>query len=355
MKYKTCVYAICKNEEKFIKRWYESIKESDYICVLDTGSTDNSVKLLKELNIKTKVKKIEPFRFDIARNESIKMIPKDTDICICLDIDEIMNDNWKEILNKIWSPNINRLEYVYNWYIDENNNPKISFYANKIHSLKNYKWIYPVHEILEYNQNNETKITTNEIIVNHYPDKTKSRKSYLKLLELSVKENPNNDRNLHYLGREYMYYKKWNKSIDTLIKHLNLKTSTWKDERCASMRFISRCYINLKRYDEAKMWLDKAINEAPYLREPYTERMLLEYNLKNYEKSIYYANEALKIKKKKLTYINETFSWDETIYDILSLCYYYTNNKKEGLKYLLEAININPSNQRLKNNLKYFI
>ena len=88
-----------------------------------------------------------------------------------------------------------------------------------------------------------------------------------------------------------MYYKKWNKSIDTLIKHLNLKTSTWKDERCASMRFISRCYINLKRYDEAKMWLDKAINEAPYLREPYTERMLLEYNLKNYEKSIYYANQ----------------------------------------------------------------
>ena len=355
MKYKTCVYAICKNEEKFIKRWYESIKDSDYICVLDTGSTDNSVKLLKELNIKTKIKKIEPFRFDIARNESLKMIPKDTDICICLDIDEIMNENWKEQLNKIWKPNTNRLEYIYNWYIDKNNNPKISFYANKIHSLKNYKWIYPVHEVLEYNEQNENKLTTNEIIINHFPDKTKSRKSYLKLLELSIKENPNNDRNLHYLGREYMYYKKWNKSIDTLIKHINLKTSTWKDERCASMRFISRCYINLKRYDEAKMWLDKAINEAPYLRDPYTEKMLLEYNLKNYKEAIYYAQEALKIKNKQLTYINETFSWDETIYDILSLCYYYTDNKKEGLKYLLEAININPSNQRLKNNLKFFI
>ena len=125
MKYKTCVYAICKNEEKFIKRWYESIKDSDYICVLDTGSTDKSVKLLKELNIKTKIKKIEPFRFDIARNESLKMIPKDTDICICLDIDEIMNENWKEQLNKIWKPNTNRLEYIYNWYIDKNNNPKI--------------------------------------------------------------------------------------------------------------------------------------------------------------------------------------------------------------------------------------
>ena len=39
--YKVCVYAICKNEEKFIEKWYNSIKEADYICVLDTGSNDN--------------------------------------------------------------------------------------------------------------------------------------------------------------------------------------------------------------------------------------------------------------------------------------------------------------------------
>ena len=355
MKYKTCIYAICKNEEKFIKRWYESIKDSDYICVLDTGSTDNSIKLLKELGIKVKSKKIEPFRFDIARNESMKMIPKDTDICICLDIDEIMTNNWKETLNKIWDKNANRLEYIYNWKLDENNKPEVTFYANKIHSNKNYKWIYPVHEVLKFNKKDEVKITTNEIIINHYPDNKKSRKSYLKLLELSVKENPNDDRNTHYLGREYMYYKKWNKSIDMLIKHLNLETSTWKDERCASMRFISRCYINLKRYDEAKMWLDKAINECPYLRDAYTERMILEYNLKNYQDAIYFGKEALKIKNRKLSYINEIFSWNETIYDILSICYYNINNKKEGLKYLLEAININPSNKRLKNNLKFFV
>ena len=37
---KIVVYAICKNESKFIKRWYESMKEADSIYVLDTGSTD---------------------------------------------------------------------------------------------------------------------------------------------------------------------------------------------------------------------------------------------------------------------------------------------------------------------------
>lgn len=45
---KICVYAICKNESKHIKRWYESMKEADDIYVLDTGSTDNSVELLKK-------------------------------------------------------------------------------------------------------------------------------------------------------------------------------------------------------------------------------------------------------------------------------------------------------------------
>lgn len=102
------------------------------------------------------------------------------------------------------------------------------------------------------------------------------------LLELSVKENPSDDRNMHYLGREYMYYGKWNESIDTLIKHLKLPTATWKDERCASMRFIARSYKNLNRIDEARMWLDKAINEAPYLRDPYVERAILEYSQNNF-------------------------------------------------------------------------
>ena len=83
-------------------------------------------------------------------------------------------------------------------------------------------------------------------------------------LDICLKENKEDDRNAHYLGREYMYYGRWNDAIDTLIKHLRLESATWKDERCASMRFISRCYKNLNRYDEAEMWLLKAIKEAPY-------------------------------------------------------------------------------------------
>lgn len=352
-KYKICVYAICKNEEKFVERWVNSMKEADEIIVLDTGSTDNTVNKLRELGVKVYEKKIQPWRFDVARNESLNLVSDDADICVCTDLDEILIKGWRNKLEEIWDSNTTRLAYNYNWLLDEDNKPKVNFYIEKIHNRKDYEWIHPVHEILKYKGcHKEIKKYTDEITVNHYPDNKKSRSSYLSLLELSIKENPEDDRNMHYLGREYMYYGKWNDAINILIKHLNLPTATWKDERCASMRFIARSYQQLKRYDEARMWLDKAILEAPYLRDPYIERALLEYTTKNWDEVIYYVEEALKIKSHTKSYINEVFSWDCTPYDLLSIAYYNLNKIEESLSNLNIAINICPNNDRLIENKK---
>lgn len=351
-KKKICVYAISKNEEKFVKRWYESVKEADSVYVLDTGSTDKTISMLKDLGVNVSVKEIKPWRFDVARNESLKLVPEDCDICVCIDIDEVISKGWRKKLEEIWDDNTNQLRYIYNWSHDDNGKPLVSFYYEKIHARNGFKWIYPVHEVLEFSKEKEVFKTTEEIVVDHYPDSTKSRSNYLPLLELSVKENPDNDRNMHYLGREYMFHGKYNEAIDTLIKHLNLKSATWKDERCASMRFIARCYKYLKRYDEAKMWLDKAINEAPYLRDPYVERAILEYELNNFEDVKKYCLLALEIKNHTKTYINEPFSWNYTIYDLLSISEFYLGNIESSLKWINKAIEIEPNNKRLINNKK---
>ena len=352
-KFKICVYAICKNEEKFVSRWVESMKEADKIFVLDTGSTDKTVEKLEQLNVIVKQKEIIPWRFDVARNESLNMIPKEYDICVCTDLDEVFEKGWRKKLEELWTKDTTRLAYNYNWKLDKYGKPEVNFYIEKIHSRNNYIWKYPVHEILEYTgKKKENKVTTNEITVNHYPDIHKSRKGYLKLLELSVKEDPLNDRNMHYLGREYMYYGKWNKAIDTLIKHLSLKSSTWKDERCASMRFISRCYQNINRYEEAKMWLEKAILEAPYLRDPYVEKALLAYKMNDWKEVEKNCLKALEIKEHTKTYINEIFSWNNTIYDLLSLSYFYQNEYEKAIYYGEKALDMEKDNKRIKKNLK---
>ena len=355
-KYKVAVYAICKNEEMFVNRWFESVREADGVFVLDTGSTDNTVKLLEEKGVNVTVKEIKPWRFDVARNMSLDLVPKDYDICVCIDLDEVLVDGWRNKLEGLWKEDITRLRYNYNWSLDSDDKPLVNFYIEKIHSRNDYKWTHPVHEVLTYIGNaNEKSVTTDEITVNHYPDNKKSRGSYLPLLELSVEEDPTDDRNMHYLGREYMYYGRWNDCIDTLIKHLGLKTATWKDERAASMRFIARSYKNLNRYEEARMWLDKAINEAPYLRDAYVERALLEYQFNNYEEIEKYCLKALDIKSHAKSYINEIFSWDYTIYDLLSISTFYQDKIEDSLYYVNKAIELSSDNDRLINNRKIII
>lgn len=352
-KLKVYVYAITKNEAKFVSRWVKSMSEADQIYVLDTGSTDNTVKKLEELGVNVKIEKIDPWRFDVARNISLEMVPSDADICVCTDLDEVFDPGWRKTLENIWlNNNITRLKYNYIWSFNEYGNPATTFYISKIHKRNGYIWRHPVHEVLENTLSDEVEFTTDDITLKHYPDKTKSRSSYLPLLELSVKEDPEDDRNMHYLGREYMYYGKWNEAIDTLIKHLALPNAKWDAERCASMRFIARCYLHLNRNREAIMWYKLAIEEASYLRESYVELASLYNDLGNYEDAKKLLEEAFLIKSKANIYINEDFAWNDYIYELYSLVLYNLKLYPESLIYMKKARDLNPLEERLVNNVK---
>lgn len=347
-KYKVVVYAISKNESKFVNRWVESMKEADSIYVLDTGSNDDTVKLLKESGVNVFEEEIKPWRFDVARNKSLELVPIDTDICVCTDLDEVFNKGWRKELEDSWD-NSNKLRYTYNWSL-KNNVPTVSFLYEKIHDRINYKWIYPVHEVLTTSLENEKIAINKNIVLNHYPDTSKSRSSYLPLLELSIKENPTSDRNMHYLGREYMFNGMWEKSIDTLIKHLNLPTSNWIEERCASLRFISRDYKNLNRKDEAYLYLEKALKENPNSKEAYVELAILNFEDKNYIDTITNCIKALSIKRNDLVYTNEAFTVDSTIDDLLSISYYYLGLKDLSIYHIKKALEFDPTNERLLKN-----
>lgn len=350
---KVIVYAICKNESMFVDRWVESMNEADEIYVLDTGSTDDTVEKLKQHGVHVSIEEIKPWRFDVARNKSLDLVPLDVDICVCTDLDEVFLPGWRKKLEDSWD-NLNRLRYKYNWALDKDNKTIISFLYEKIHDRNHYKWVHPVHEVLECSLTNEKVAVNDAIVLNHYPDKNKSRSSYLPLLELSVKENPLNDRNMHYLGREYMYYKEWDKSIDTLKKHLSLESATWKEERSASMRFISRCYKAKGDASEAKYWCLKAIDECPLMREGYVELAFILYEEENYRDVILNLIKAKMILKNEMIYINEAFCWDSTIDDLLSICYYNLGLKDEAIFYVNKALAYDPNNERILNNKKIF-
>ena len=271
-KYKLCVYAICKNEAKNVIKWYNSMKEADEVIVLDTGSTDNTVELLKEMGATVYSKEYSFFRFDIARNDSLNLVPYDCDICVCTDIDECFNAGWRQKVEEAWGKNVDRLSYKIIWNILDNGKEGLVYYISKIHTRDNFKWTHCIHEILEYTGGGACKtLTVDNIYLTHYPDQAKSRKKYLELLELDARERPNDARSMHYLGREYMYYNILDKAITVLKKHLTMPESNWKAERAASMRYIATCYTRKNNIADAKKWLFSAIGEAPGFREAYIE------------------------------------------------------------------------------------
>jgi len=353
-KYKVCVYAICKNEAAFADRWMDSMSEADKVVVLDTGSDDGTVEKLRGRGADVTVETITPWRFDRARNRSLELVPRDTDICVCTDLDEVFRPGWRERLEQAWEPGVGQAAYRYTWSFQEDGSEGYVFWIEKIHAREGYRWVHPVHEVLEWNGEGQPgrKITVEGIQLNHYPDAGKSRGQYLPLLELSVEESPWDDRNMHYLGREYMYRHRWDDCIRTLERHLRMPSAVWADERAASMRYIARSYVGKGEVQTARDWYLRAIAQAPHLREPYTDLARLLYEQEEWDGVLYFTRCALNITDRPRTYICEAEAWGSLPWDLRSLALYYTGRYREAAEAAREAVQRAPRDERLAANLR---
>ncbi|MHB1313874.1 MAG: tetratricopeptide repeat-containing glycosyltransferase [Christensenellales bacterium] len=350
--HKVCVYAICKNEEPFVDRWVDSMSEADIMVVTDTGSSDGTIEKLEGRGVTVYQDEVKPWRFDRARNIALAHVPEDVDICVSTDLDEVFEPGWRKKLESAWAEGTIRARYHYTWSFCPDGAPGVTFYYDRIHARKGYEWVNPIHECLKYLGDVAEKcIWCPDVRLLHYPDNTKSRSYYLPLLELAVLEKPEEPRNYHYLGREYMFAGMWDRCIDNLKKHLSLPNSFWNEERSASMRFIARAYKAKENYIEAKAWLYKAIAEAPHLREPYVEMAKLMYEKKDWAGIYHMVTDALNIKERSV-YINDAWCWDYTLYDFGALSAYYLGMKELSLGFAGKALELSPQDERLKNNFK---
>ena len=350
---KIVVYAICKNERPFADRWMASMSEADEVCVLDTGSTDGTPQRLEELGAKVSVQVITPWRFDVARNQSLELVPEDADLCVCTDLDEVFQPGWREKVEAAWAPGVDRLLYRYVWNFLPDGREGMVFWYDKIHRRKGCRWVNPVHEVLQFDGGAPQARYVEGVCLEHHADRSKSRGQYLPLLELSVAEAPEDDRNTHYLGREYLFYGRWDDCIRTLERHLSLPTAVWADERCASMRFLARAWRQKGRPEQARRWLWRAIGEAPHLREPYLELARLLYEEAEWDGVVYLCRQALAITDRPQTYICEAEAWGSLPWDLLSLGLYHTGRRGEALEAARQALALSPEDGRIRDNVAF--
>lgn len=345
---KVAVYTIALNEEQFVKRWYESAKNADYLLIADTGSTDKTVSIAKKLGIKVLPISISPWRFDDARNASLAAIPEDIDYCISLDMDEVLMPGWKEELQKAYEQKWTRPRYKYTWSWLEDGKPGLQYGGDKIHARKGYRWKHPVHEVLTSWKDDETQGWT-DLEIYHYPDNTKSRGQYYPLLALSVKEDPNDDRNSFYYARELFFNRMFGEATEEFLRYLSLPKATWGAERARAYRYLSECNPDKELY-----YLEKSLEEDASRREVKVEISLHYHKKEDWQKTLEYAEKALQIEDKPLDYLCEEFAWGSIPYDLAAVASYRLGNYGLALSYGEKALELEPTSERLRNNLEFY-
>lgn len=349
---KVAVYTIALNEEKHVERWYNSVKDADYILIADTGSTDRTVEIAKSLGINVVSVLIKPFRFDTSRNAALASLPADIDYCISLDMDEMLSEGWRNSIEKLQTPNEGAsaiIRATLTWNVKADGTPGLQYGADRIHSRWGIVWRQPAHEIVgTYGDYQESRGWVDFQII-HAADPTKSRSQYMGMLKMAVDEQPYSDRNAYYYARELFYYGRYEEATIEFKRHLALPTAVWAPERAASMRYIGKM-----NRDVCVEWYLKAAHESPGRREPYVDLAKYYYEEQDWENCYKYSKAALEITEKLLDYMCEEDSWGSLPWDYAALSAYYTGRHKEALEYGTTALSLDPQNQRLIENIQYY-
>lgn len=346
---KIAVYAIAKNEAAFVKRFCESAKDADLVLIADTGSTDQTAKTARNCGAVIHNISIQPWRFDKARDVALSLIPADIDVCISLDLDEVMEDGWREEIERVWQSDTTRMRYKFDW----SNN--IIFYSDKIHSRKGYFWKHPCHETLTAEaRTQESWVTSEKLLITHKPDETKSRGQYMELLELAALEDPNCERNAFYFARELTFTYQWERAIPALRKYLDMPKASWDYERSYAMRLLGQSFEALGDNTSAWVWYMRACAEAPNTRECWLDLAKYWYNIQNWRECYNAIDKCLSITKRQYVYTSDPKSWTELPYDLGSIAAWHLGLKDEAIILANEALCYNPNNERITANLKLF-
>lgn len=377
-KRKVVVYAIACDEAHFAERWMNSMKEADAVVVLDTGSTDGTPEILRSLGAKVGVKRYArwkdveeykrlvsewrevPFRFDWARNDSLdfaKSIVPDADILVCTDLDEVFLPGWRGKLEEAWARYEEKkgsppttAQYQYVWSFNPDGTDGKTFHYDKVHAPGFGRWAHPCHEVIEYRGQERRCVFVEGMRLEHHPDPMKSRGSYLSMLELAVAENPDNDRDAHYLGREYMFCGRWDDAIRMLRRHLEIPSATWLAERAASMRYIAKCYAEKGDQAKQEIWLRRGVMEAPEQRESALDLAELMHSQRDWPALVRACEACLAVKNRIVSCHTSQQAWGSRPHDLYSIGLWYTGRREEAIRVNEEAMRLSPDDKRLREN-----
>ena len=319
--YNVGVLMMLKNEEESIKVSLNSIKKYfNTVIILDTGSTDNTIKVIQEIckknNLKLYLKETTFKSFPESRNDALEFAEsvKEIEYLVMMDAaDEFQTEKSKKEIHKIINdiPKHSIYGIVTQKWLYKNDldlHCDIRFVRN--HKNCRYDIKYPVHERFKDAGDNNI-VNLNDIFLlyqnrNKYAISTEKR--YQKDIELLLKAEPNK-RNLYFLAQSYMSIDDFENGFKYNLKSYETTGNNDADEKFTLVR-IGFCAIQTnKSKDIIFKYLLKAIecDEPPVDAFIYILKYCIDHKIQ--QEALPYIKQLSKLEKPKsnMTLVNNNF------------------------------------------------
>ena len=268
---------IVKNAgEKFEEVLTRNLPIIDRWTILDTGSTDNTIEIIKKVLVGKKKGELyeEPFiDFGTSRNRCLELAGNDCKYKLMLDDTYVIEGELREFLE------ITRGDQFSDSFSLYMTSDDVQYCSNRItKTTSNLKYIYKIHEVIQMDNNVNVCIPIDkarifDIRADYMEKRTMDRKEYdLKLLFEMVEENPNDPRHLYYIGQTYNLLKKYELAFEYFMKrveHKNEGNIQEKIDACFEAGRLANFFLNYPWEECKKLYMkvfemDKTRPESMY-------------------------------------------------------------------------------------------
>lgn len=235
-----CVVLMVKNacgnaeaERRFIKMLEINRQYMDYWIVLDTGSTDATVEIVRKVLYAVPGElHQEPFiNFRESRNRSLELAGEKCRFIVVLDDTYTLQGNVREFLHLVRG---DTFSHSFSLQVTQSDGT-ISYGSNRLlRSEKKLRYKYRIHEIIEPNVN--VGVPMNEMFLldtlsDYMKERTSDRKDFdLQLLFETWEDDKNDPRTLYYIAQTYTCMKKWPEAYDFFNRRIIHPVKGYLDE-----------------------------------------------------------------------------------------------------------------------------
>ena len=351
-----CLSMIVKDEEHIILRCLESVKDTiDYWVISDTGSTDNTKKIIKDFfkkhNIPGELHSHQWENFSHNRNKSLTIAVEKADYVFIIDADDVLihEDNFR-------FKNLSKDGYSLTFKETAASYTRTSL----IKSSKDWRWAGVLHEYLECSIPFTIETypegyikASREGARGQNPDRFKAD---VDILKKALLETPDNARYQFYLAQSYRDDQDFTQAMQAYQKRADM--GGWAEEIYYSLYEVGNCQLKLDMDSNTVL---ESLLKAYYFRPSRLEAIYLAVQVcrieENYHLGYHLGYSAIKTPEPKDALFVSTDVHQWQLKDELAICASrigLNSIAKEMINDILKLDNLTADTRtRLNNNLKF--